>query len=96
MPLEPPDIPYGVKRGNHKLRVGLARRHGIVPLDVAAWLGGSATVAEKSKFHRHLAAMESAGLIERLRLHGAQRFNHVRLTEKGLAEARALANVRQR
>jgi DNA-binding MarR family transcriptional regulator len=61
-------------------------RAGLVPIDLAGWLGREPTNSERVLFHREYIRLEDVGLIERCNLHGdrgGRRTTHLRLTPAG-------------
>jgi len=73
------------QRGRHRLRIAEARA-GLVPIDLAGWLGREPTNSERVMFHREYGRLEARGLIERCNLHGGhrgRRTTHLRLTSAG-------------
>jgi hypothetical protein len=75
----------GVSRdalGRHRIRIRHARE-GLVPMNLADWIGHAPTNSECVLFHREYAKLEDMGLIERHNLHGGRRTSHLKLTEAG-------------
>jgi hypothetical protein len=68
--------------GRHRLRVRHARA-GLVPMNLAGWLGRVPTNSECVLFHREYLRLEALGLIERCNLRGGRRTSHLRLTPAG-------------
>jgi hypothetical protein len=75
----------GVSRdalGRHRLRIRYARE-GLVPMNLADWIGHAPTNSECVLFHREYARLEDMGLIVRHNPYGGRRTSHLRLTEAG-------------
>ena len=84
-------VPYGPRRGLALMRVKAARE-GIVPVDLAAWIGHVPTPSESTMFSRTYAALEAQGLVERHSGFGeGLRTSKLRLTAEGERRARELA-----
>jgi len=75
--------------GRYRLRIRHARE-GLVPMDLADWIGRAPTNSECVLFHREYARLEDLGLIQRHNLHGGRRTSHLKLTEGGRALAERL------
>jgi hypothetical protein len=70
------------------------RRFG-VRHDLAHWLGHLPTAAESAVFSRTLRDLECRGLVIRVKRWGSLRSTHVRLTERGRAEAERVVEQRE-
>lgn len=70
------------QRGRYRLRAAQAQA-GLVPIDLAGWLGREPTNSDRVMFHREYGRLERLGLIERCNLHGGPRTTHLRLTDLG-------------
>ena len=82
----------GVSRdalGRYRLRIRHARE-GLVPMNLADWIGHAPTNSECVLFHREYARLEDLGLIERHNPYGGRRTSHLRLTEAGRVLAERL------
>lgn len=83
----------GLSRGRYgllKRRTRMAREHGLVPMNLAGWIGHPPTNSERVIYHRQCVRLEAMGLIERHNLHGGRRTTHIRLTPAGERLAREL------
>jgi len=76
--------------GALRLRIDAARA-GLVPMNLAGWIGHAPSPSEAVMYHRAYARLEAAGLMERHRLGGTGRTSHLELTPAGEAMARSLA-----
>ena len=56
---------------------------GLVPMNLAGWIGHTPTPSECVLFHREYARLEGMGLLERHNLRGGTRTSHLRLTSAG-------------
>lgn len=84
----------GLSRGRYgllKRRTRLARERGLVPMNLAGWLGRTPTNSDRVLYHREYVRLEAIGLIERHNLRGGRRTTHVRLTPAGERLAQDLA-----
>jgi hypothetical protein len=81
----PWDGPAGVARGELGRRRLCVRRarDGLVPMNLAGWIGHAPSDSERVLFHREHLRLEGMGLIERHNLHGGRRTTHLRLTPAG-------------
>jgi hypothetical protein len=79
----------GLASGRWRIDWRAAREEGLVRLAPSSWLGRALTPTTVKRLSRAYAALEAAGLIERLAMHGG-RTTHLRLTEAGTIEARRL------
>lgn len=76
------------ERGAYRVQIAEARR-GLVKLNARAWLGRPVNPSDSVGLTRAYARLESAGLIERIRLGlDADRTTHLSLTDAGAALAR--------
>jgi hypothetical protein len=77
------------RRGRYRLAVTRARA-GLVPVNLAGWLGRMPTASERVLFHREYLRLEGMGLLERVNIHGGRRTTHLRLTAAGVRVAQQL------
>lgn len=84
-----PGIPYGPARGAHRLRVRRARE-GLVPMNLAGWIGRDPTNSDRVLFHRACVRLEGMGLLLRCNPAGGRRTTHLKLTAAGQSLARRL------
>ena len=82
-------ISHGLALGAHRLRIRHARA-GLVPMNLANWIGHAPTNSECVMFHREYTRLEGMGLIERCNLHGGRRTSHLKLTPRGRRVAEEL------
>lgn len=78
--------------GTLRMRINYARA-GLVPMDLAGWIGHAPTPSEHVMYHRVYGRLETAGLVERHRCPGRSRTTHLSLTPAGEALARELAGA---
>ena len=62
-------LPHGPKRGAYRVKVENACE-GLVPMNLAGWIGHQPTPSEWVMYHRVYAALEKRGLVARHRLRG--------------------------
>lgn len=74
-------------KGQHRLDI-IRAREGLVPLDLAGWLGREPTPSERVMLHHEQVRLESLGLLERHNLCGGRRTTHLKLTAEGERLAR--------
>lgn len=63
---------------------------GLVPMNLAGWIGHAPTPSECVLFHREYARLEGMGLLERCNLRGGTRTSHLKLTSAGRWAAEGL------
>ena len=85
----PTDIGSRLDRGRQRITVRNAQA-GLVPMNLAGWLGRAPTNSEHVLFHREYLRLEGMGLLERCSLTGGRRTTHLRLTPAGRHMAEAL------
>jgi len=85
----PTDIGSRLDRGRQRITVRNAQ-NGLVPMNLAGWLGRAPTNSDHVLFHREYLRLEGMGLIERISLTGGRRTTHLRLTPAGRRMAEAL------
>ena len=83
------DVGSRLDRGRQRITVRNAQ-NGLVPMNLAGWLGRSPTNSDHVLFHREYLRLEGTGLIERVSLTGGRRTTHLRLTPAGRCMAEAL------
>jgi len=79
----------GDRLGRRRLVVRDAQA-GLVPMNLAGWIGHAPTPSECVLFHREYARLEGLGLVERHNLRGGTRTSHLRLTAAGRWAAEGL------
>ena len=87
-------IPRGRALGSHRLRIRLARE-GLVPMNLAGWIGREPTNSERVLFHREYVRLEGMGLIDRVSRWGGRRTTHIRLTPLGREMAEQVLREQQ-
>jgi hypothetical protein len=89
-------MPVGTDEGLSREQLGRLRlavrdaRVGLVPMNLAGWIGREPTNSECVLFHREYARLEGMGLIERWNPHGGRRTSHLKLTPAGRRVAEKL------
>jgi hypothetical protein len=78
----PTDYGSRIDRGRHRI-IARNASAGLVPMNLAGWLGRAPTNSEHVLFHREYLRLEDMGLIERCNLTGGRRTTHLRLTPEG-------------
>jgi len=78
-----------VERGRRRVIMRNARA-GLVPMNLAGWLGHMPSNSEHVLYHREYIRLEGMGLIERCNLTGGRRTTHLRLTPAGRRVAEVL------
>ena len=73
----------------HRITVRNAQ-NGLVPMNLAGWLGRAPTHSDHVLFHREYLRLEGMGLIQRVSLTGGRRTTHLRLTPAGRRLAEGL------
>lgn len=63
---------------------------GLVPMNLAGWLGRAPTNSDHVLYHREYLRLEGLGLIERYNPHGGRRTTHLKLTPSGRRMAEQL------
>ena len=84
----------GWKRRALRRRVHRAQS-GLVPMNLAGWIGDTPTGSEAVMFCREYQRLDRMGLIERHSLFARRRTTHLRLTEAGEEIARAILEGRE-
>jgi len=90
------ELPCGRDIGFSHDEVGRRRvlvRHaidGLVPMNLADWIGRAPTNSDCVLFHREYQRLEAMGLLERINLYGGRRTSHLRLTSAGRRVAKQL------
>ena len=79
-------------RGEWGRRRAISQRakDGLVPMDVASWLGHEPTNSDRVLVHRDIVRLEDMGLLARCNVYGGRRATHIRLTDAGQGMAETL------
>lgn len=85
----PTDAGSRLDRGRQRITIRNAQ-NGLVPMNLAGWLGRAPTNSDHVLFHREYLRLEGMGLIQRVSLTGGRRTTHLRLTPAGRRMADAL------
>ena len=85
----PTDVGSRIDRGRQRI-IARNAQAGLVPMNLAGWLGRAPTNSEHVLFHREYLRLEDMGLIERCNLTGGRRTTHLRLTPDGQCMAEEL------
>jgi hypothetical protein len=89
LPSDPAGVAYGPQLGAYRLRIKYAQE-GLVPMNLAGWIGHTPTESECVMYHRAYKRLEAVGLLDRINLCRGRRTSHLRLTPAGEATARSL------
>ena len=83
------NLPVGADAGLSRDQLGRRRlavraaQTGLVPMNLAGWIGHVPSNSECVQYHREYSRLEGLGLLERHNLRGGRRTSHLRLTRTG-------------